>query len=140
MRVNILMVGKIAEKPYQSLVEQYLTRCRNRLPVDLVSCRDLADMRRRLPTEEVVVLDERGDCLTSRGMADWLQRKMNAGHNRLTFCLGPAEGLDDAVRSAATETMALSRLTLNHQLALLVLSEQLYRGMSILFGEPYHKA
>ena len=78
--------------------------------------------------------------MTSREVADWLQKKINAGRNRLTFCLGPANGLDMEVKKAATETIALSRMTLNHQLALLVLSEQLYRGLSILFGEPYHKA
>ncbi|OIP32204.1 hypothetical protein AUK22_00210 [bacterium CG2_30_54_10] len=134
------MIGKVSEKSYKTLVEQYITRCRARLPIDLVFCRDLADMRRRLPPDEVVALDERGSCMTSREVADWLQKKINAGRNRLTFCLGPANGLDMEVKKAATETIALSRMTLNHQLALLVLSEQLYRGLSILFGEPYHKA
>lgn len=140
MHVDILMVGKIAEKPYQSLVEQYLTRCRGRLPIDLVHCRDLAEMRRRLPSEGLIALDERGSCLTSQELADWLRRKMNSGLNRLTFCLGPAAGLGAEIKSLATETLALSRLTLNHQMALLLLSEQLYRGLAILFGEPYHKA
>ncbi|RCK80136.1 MAG: hypothetical protein OZSIB_3640 [Candidatus Ozemobacter sibiricus] len=140
MRIEILMVGRLAEKPYRQLVEQYRERCRSRLPIEIIGCRDLEEMRRRLPDTEVVALDERGPEMTSRELADWLRRKMNAGRNRLTFCLGPAEGFDAATRARLPESLALSRLTLNHQLALLVLSEQLYRGVSILFGEPYHKA
>lgn len=140
MRVDILTIGRLAEKPYRHLVDQYLERCRHRLPVDLVPCRDLAEMRRRLPGEEVIALDERGREMTSVEMASWLGRKMNAGGNRLTFCLGPAEGLGDEIKALAGEKIGLSRFTLNHQLALLVLSEQLYRSVSILFGEPYHKA
>jgi 23S rRNA (pseudouridine1915-N3)-methyltransferase len=70
----------------------------------------------------------------------WLKSKINSGINRIVFCLGAAEGHDPRVKAAAKELMSLSALTLNHQLALLVLSEQLYRAVSIMSGDPYHKS
>jgi 23S rRNA (pseudouridine1915-N3)-methyltransferase len=140
MNVDILMVGKVAEKPYRQLIDQYLQRCHRRMPVEIVPCRDFSEIERRVVGQaDVVALDERGRVFSSAEFAAWLAKRMNSGTSRVTFCLGPAEGLPEKFRREARETLALSPLTLNHQLALLVLAEQLYRGLSILFGEPYHK-
>jgi 23S rRNA (pseudouridine1915-N3)-methyltransferase len=88
--------------------------------------------------ERVVALDERGREATSpdlaRRLASWLQDGRD-----VTFVVGGPDGLGDAVRERADETLALSRLTLAHRLARLVLVEQLYRAFTILRGEPYHK-
>ncbi|HOY66108.1 MAG TPA: 23S rRNA (pseudouridine(1915)-N(3))-methyltransferase RlmH [Candidatus Ozemobacteraceae bacterium] len=141
MRVDILMVGKYTDKPYQALVEEYLGRCRGRFAASIVHCRDEAEMRRRIEgAERVVALDERGKVLDSMKFAGWISELLRSGLNRVTFCLGPSAGLAADIKAAAHEKLALSPLTLNHQLALLVLAEQLYRGLSILAGEPYHKA
>ena len=141
MRVEILMIGKIAEKPYRALIDQYLERTRGRLQVEIVPCRDEQEMEKRLQGRDwIVALDERGREPDSIEFSKWLDGRFRSGIGRLTFCLGGAAGLAPGVRKAANETFALSRLTLNHQLALLTLAEQLYRGVTILFGEPYHKA
>ena len=141
MRVEILMIGKIADKPYRVLIDQYLERTRGRLQVEIVSCRDEAEMEKRLQGREwIVALDEHGREPDSIEFSRWLDGRFRSGIGRLTFCLGGAAGLAPGVRRAAGETISVSRLTLNHQLALLTLAEQLYRGVSILFGEPYHKA
>lgn len=141
MKVEILMIGKISEKPYEKLVRQYLDRCGKRLPVEIVHCRDEeAMLKRMIGRETIVALDEHVVCRDSDGFCQWLTGKINAGINRITFCLGAAAGLDPKVKSAASEFMSLSPMTLNHQLALLVLSEQLYRAVSIMSGDPYHKA
>ncbi|MDN5279604.1 MAG: rRNA (pseudouridine1915-N3)-methyltransferase [Clostridiales bacterium] len=141
MKVEILMIGKIGEKPYQKLINQYLERCSRRLPVEIVHCRSEDEMLRRLTGRDcVIALDEHVRCSDSDGFCKWLEGKINAGINRIVFCLGAAAGLDKRVKDAAHEFMSLSPLTLNHQLALLVLSEQLYRAVSIMSGDPYHKA
>lgn len=141
MKVEILMIGKISEKPYQKLIVQYLERCSRRLPVEIVHCKNEDEMLRRLSGREcIIALDEHVACPDSNGFCKWLELKINAGINRIVFCLGAAAGLDEKVKKMATEFLSLSPLTLNHQLALLVLSEQLYRSVSIMSGDPYHKA
>lgn len=141
MKVEILMPGKIADKPYQKLVDLYLDRCSRRLPVEIITCRNEDELLKRINGREcIIALDEHATCHDTKGFCHWLDQKINSGVNRMTICLGAAEGHDPRVRSAATEFISLSPLTLNHQLALLVLAEQLYRAVSIMFNEPYHKA
>ena len=90
------------------------------------------------PRERVVALDERGREPTSlelaRRVEGWLQ-----GGRDVALVLGGADGLAPEVLARADETLALSRLTLAHRLARLVLAEQLYRAFTILRGEPYHR-
>lgn len=141
MKVEILMIGKIAEKPYEKLINQYLERCGKRLPVEIVHCRDEEAMLRKIAGRDTVVaLDEHVQSKSTEGFRQWLESKINAGCNRLIFCLGAAAGLDKRVKAQAGEFLSLSPMTLNHQLALLVLAEQLYRTVSIMSGDPYHKA
>ena len=140
MQAEILMIGKVQEKPYRTLLDGYLARCQKRISVDIVPCRDDAEQIKRTEGKEwIVALDERGKALDSMGFAQWLSGHIHSGRRRLTFCLGGAAGLPETIKKGAQERLSLSSLTLNHQLALLVLGEQLYRGLSILFGEPYHK-
>ena len=87
---------------------------------------------------EVVVCDERGPTMTSAAFAAWLGRLRDTG-GAATFIIGGAYGLDDAVRERATRQLALAPWTLPHEMARLVLAEQLYRAGTILRGEPYHK-
>lgn len=141
MKVEILMPWKIQDKPYQNLVDLYLSRCSNRLPVEIINCKTQDELVKRLSNKEfVVALDEHAKCPDTDDFVKWLDTKLKSGCNRLTICLGAAEGHDPRVKSIAKEYLSLSPLTLNHQLALLVLAEQLYRSISIMFGEPYHKA
>lgn len=87
---------------------------------------------------EVVACDERGTTMTSAEFAAWLGRLRDAG-GAVTFVVGGAFGLDDAVRTRATQMLALAPWTLPHEMARLVLVEQLYRAGTILRNEPYHK-
>ncbi len=140
MKVEILMIGKISDKPYQKLVESYLERCSRRLPVEITACREHDELYKRLSGRDcIVILDEHARTFDTMGFVRWLEARIKSGLNRLTICLGAADGHDPRVRAAAGEQISLSPLTMNHQLALLVLSEQLYRAISIMFGEPYHK-
>ena len=89
--------------------------------------------------DALVALDERGKTLSSTDFAKWLGRQQDSGRD-VAFVIGGDEGLSEAVRSQAVLVLSLSAMTLPHRLARLVLVEQVYRGFSILRGEPYHKA
>ena len=86
----------------------------------------------------LVALDERGTLLDSVEMSRLVATARDAG-KELVFCIGGDEGVDPSVRERAWKVVALSRMTLPHRLARLVLVEQLYRAFSLLRGEPYHK-
>ena len=85
-----------------------------------------------------VVLDERGTQVTTRELAGWLETWMAEGVSP-AFVIGGADGLDDSVKARARKTLGLSRLTLPHALARVMLAEQLYRSACIIKGHPYHR-
>ncbi len=85
-----------------------------------------------------VVLDERGAQITTRELADWMRDWMAEGVSP-AFVIGGADGLDDRIKARAGKLMGLSRLTLPHALARVMLTEQLYRAVCIIKGHPYHR-
>ena len=85
-----------------------------------------------------VVLDERGTQATTRELAAWLQGWMAEGVSP-AFVIGGADGLDDSVKARAARLLGLSKLTLPHALARVMLAEQLYRAVCIIKGHPYHR-
>ena len=86
----------------------------------------------------MVLLDERGRQPSSRELAEMLEAAAMIDGQSITFVLGGAYGVDSRVRSAASETISLSRLTFPHQLARVVLLEQLYRALTLTAGHNYH--
>lgn len=86
-----------------------------------------------------VVLDERGKQMRSLELARWIENEEISSRKRISLVIGGADGHSEAFRAAAQARWALSTLTLQHDIALLVLGEQLYRAYSILRGEPYHR-
>jgi 23S rRNA (pseudouridine1915-N3)-methyltransferase len=86
-----------------------------------------------------VVLDERGEMWRSVELARWLDMRQREGIKRVALLVGGADGHGPGVREAADVCWSLSKLTLQHEMALIVLLEQLYRAGSILRGEPYHR-
>lgn len=88
--------------------------------------------------EWVVALDERGTQMSTRELADWLAGRMREGRD-LAFLIGGPDGFAAEVAARSDTTLSLSRLTLPHALARVVLAEQLYRAMTILSHHPYHR-
>ena len=82
----------------------------------------------------VVALDEHGDDLTSEQFS-----RLLGEHGSMGFLVGGADGLGPAARQRADRTLRLSSLTLTHEMARMLLAEQIYRGLSILRGKPYHR-
>jgi 23S rRNA (pseudouridine1915-N3)-methyltransferase len=146
-------VGRDRSGWFEPAVEGYAERVRRHAELDLVELPAAkgalppADARRRegeallsklKPESWLVALDERGTLLDSVELARLVATARDAGRE-LVFAIGGDEGLDTPVRERAWKVLALSRMTLPHRLARLVLLEQLYRAFSMLRGEPYHK-
>jgi 23S rRNA (pseudouridine1915-N3)-methyltransferase len=87
----------------------------------------------------LILLDERGKLFSSDALAQWLRRQRDEGQQRMVFALGPADGWSDTERFRAGLLLSLSPMTLPHELAKVVVSEQLYRAFTILAGHPYHR-
>jgi len=140
MQVTILAIGKLRDRSVMALCDEYLKRARRHLPVQIVECKNDAELLRRLPGDaRVVLLDAGGHAYDSAGFARWLDQQMTYGRAAVTFVMGGAAGFSGAVRERADETLSLGPMTLPHRLARVVLAEQIYRALSILRGEPYHK-
>jgi 23S rRNA (pseudouridine1915-N3)-methyltransferase len=86
-----------------------------------------------------VLLDERGKSLRSLDLARWVETEEIGGRKRVCLIIGGANGHSDTLRDWADQTWTLSSFTLQHDMALIMMAEQLYRAYSILRGEPYHR-
>lgn len=87
----------------------------------------------------LVLLDERGKQMTSVALAEWLRERRDEGLQRVIFAIGPAAGWSAAERARAGLLLSLGPMTLPHELARVVVSEQMYRAFTILAGHPYHR-
>ena len=86
-----------------------------------------------------VVLDEKGEAWRSLDLAKWMDQRQQEGVKRVALLIGGADGHTVGLRESADVCWSLSKLTLQHEMALIVVLEQLYRAGSILRGEPYHR-
>ena len=89
-------------------------------------------------TDQLVLLDDKGKHFTSIEFSQYLQKKMNSGIKQLVLVIGGPYGFSDAVYKKSTGKISLSKMTFSHQMILLFIVEQLYRGFTILRNEPYH--
>ncbi|MBP6773918.1 MAG: 23S rRNA (pseudouridine(1915)-N(3))-methyltransferase RlmH [Gemmatimonadaceae bacterium] len=154
MRVALLTVGRPRQSGLADAIREYETRAARYwsldvievkeesargLSVDQVREREGARLLERVtPDARVVACDPGGDVLDSEAFAAWLGEQRDRAQN-VAFAIGGAYGLGDAVKRRATRRLSLAPWTLPHELARLVLAEQLYRAGTISRGEPYHK-
>ncbi|KXB97126.1 MAG: hypothetical protein AA908_08185 [Chlorobi bacterium NICIL-2] len=152
-RLVILCAERSRREPISALCQDYLARLtRYNLRATIEECSapnastpeatvslQLARLLGRIQASDtVVLLDERGQAMRSEEFARLLDRLMMQSARRLVFVLGGPWGVAPSVRERADATVSLSAMTLAHEIALVVLCEQLYRALSILRGEPYH--
>ncbi len=154
LQITVIMVGKTKARFIKEGLEFYQQRLKpylnlrlvsvkeekeeSRLPGDLIKAREAERLRAAMPPKAwVAALDPHGRELTSEEFAAWLTKREEAARP-LAFILGGHLGLDPQLVLAAPERLALSRLTLTHELTRLVLLEQLYRAATIRAGHPYH--
>jgi 23S rRNA (pseudouridine1915-N3)-methyltransferase len=146
VRLKLISVGKGRSDPTAPLVADYVARIRKFVPFEEIVLKTDADarvaerMRREAEKSDLLVaLDERGEQLTSREFSALVGGWMNRGLSEVTLVIGGADGLPPAIRDAADLRLGLSRMTLPHRLARLVLVEQLYRALATLRNVPYQK-
>ena len=87
----------------------------------------------------LVLLDVRGELFSSEQFAAWIGRQRDSGIQNLTLAIGPADGWSSAARSRADRLLSFGPMTLAHEIARVVLAEQVYRALTILAGHPYHR-
>ena len=144
MRVRIIAVGKAKNRDLRSLLGDYYARIGRYAKLEEIELKDgnvdeVAErLARSIPERSrVVALEVDGRSLSSRDLAAWLGRAENESVQTVVFLIGGAYGLPQALSKKADLRLSLSAMTLPHRLARLFLAEQLYRGFSILRGEPY---
>ncbi|MEO6260811.1 MAG: 23S rRNA (pseudouridine(1915)-N(3))-methyltransferase RlmH [Thermoanaerobaculia bacterium] len=157
MKIRLLWMRSAADAELVAVAERYLNRIKHFLPVEIIEVslprgrqneKDLAMMRARdseallaaIPDQGyTVVLDERGRSVDSLKFAKWLERWTVDQPHGVTFVAGGDAGLDDVIRKRADQVLSLSAMTLPHQLARVVLLEQIYRGCTLMRNITYHK-
>jgi 23S rRNA (pseudouridine1915-N3)-methyltransferase len=139
VKIVVLAVGKLRDRHVAALCDDYLTRARRHLPVEVVEPDDDVALARRWPASgETIALEPGGVSWTTEELARQIERRMTRGTRNLSFVIGGADGIPAALSGKADLRLSLSALTLPHRLARLVLCEQIYRALTIIRGEPYH--
>lgn len=137
MKITILAVGKV-RPPFAEAEAHYTKMLRTKQSVEVVEVKDDDALARRLDENSyVVALDFDGPQMSSENWARWLDRRRHAGR-KITFLIGGPNGLPQPMRQAVDEQVSLGKQTMAHQLARIVLLEQVFRASKILAGENYH--
>lgn len=153
MKLEIVAVDRLRAGWAREAVEEYLGRVARHCPVERKDVKRSGDDRNAVkeegerlirragagPADRIVALDPAGEPLDSAGWASLLTGYANEGVGRVVFVVGGAGGLSEEVQREAHRIVSLGPQTLAHELAQVVLAEQLYRAWTILRGEPYHK-
>jgi len=144
VKLHIAWIGRTKSAPIQSLTAEYLKRLSrfaacdaHELPSETALLK-LVEKNTGRTQPVLVLLDSRGRQLASDEIANFLQYHQSHDTQELLFAVGPADGWNDATRAAAKNIISFGKITLPHELARVVLLEQLYRGFTILKGHPYH--
>jgi 23S rRNA (pseudouridine1915-N3)-methyltransferase len=134
MRISVIAVGRL-RPPYQDDIEHYRKLIAGLARVELIEVREDEKVPPRIPERAyLILLDAEGDTFDSHGFADWLGQRRQEGRD-LCFVIGGPRGLQ---LDRCDLKLSLGPMTLPHQLARVVLMEQLFRGHKILAREPYH--
>lgn len=138
MLLHIVARGKIGRSPEADLVERYLKRIT--WPTKITELPDRGGKMPELPANSIsIVLDERGNALSSADMAARLEGWRDAGKREARFLIGAADGHEDEQRKRADLLLSFGPATWPHLLVRAMLAEQLYRATSILANHPYHR-
>lgn len=155
MEICLMSIGNVSVDWIKKGIEQFESRIIRYVKFSSIVIPDIRNAK-SLPVETIkieegrlilanivssdflVLLDEKGSEYTSRGFAEWFQKQMNAGRKRIVLLIGGPYGFSEDIYSRANVKIALSKMTFTHEMAKLILTEQIYRSFTILRGEPYH--
>jgi 23S rRNA (pseudouridine1915-N3)-methyltransferase len=134
----VVAAGRMKEREMRALADDYLGRIRRYVKCDEIEVKSARELAGAIPEGALTVaLEVHGDQLTSTDLSKRVERWGSTGKGVVAFVIGDADGIPKSLSNAAAARISLSRLTLPHRLARLLLLEQLYRSLSILRGEPY---
>lgn len=145
MKWQVIVVGKPAFSWALAGINEYLDRLKRSVSIDLIILKNSTPSQVAPKALELsqgswrVILDEKGKQLRSVELAGWIREQENQSRKKVSLLIGGAEGHDPSVKQAANEMWSLSAMTLQHEMAAMLLLEQVYRGYSIMRGEPYHR-
>ena len=150
MRFRFVWIGKTKDKHWKALQEDYLERLSHFVKYEIVELKDAAkhetkeDEGKRIlallnPSSFTVLLDVEGECLSSHALSKLVDKWQIQGKKEVTFIIGGPDGVSPEVAQSASFRLSLSFLTFTHDMARVVLVEQLYRAYSIINGFPYQK-
>lgn len=157
MKVELWAIGKTNEQYLKEGMDIYLKRLKHYLSFKMEIIPDLKNsknlkgsqfkekegalvLQKIQPGDYLILLDEKGKGFTSELFAKHLDRLFMGSHKRIVFLIGGAYGFSNAVYQRANSQLRISDMTFSHQMIRLFFLEQLYRGMTILRGEPYHNS
>ncbi len=142
MRIRFLMLGKTRRPEIGALLRDYVTRIGRTNAVEVTEVRDGAAAVKKLAASQsatVVLLDPGGKVMDSETFAHWIREQRDRGTREMIFVCGDADGFPELVREQVKAKLSLSSMTYSHELARLMLSEQIYRAFAILSGSSYPK-
>jgi 23S rRNA (pseudouridine1915-N3)-methyltransferase len=155
MKITLLVIGKTDKDFVKKGIDEYQKRLVHYLPFelkiipDLKNTKNLSENQQKQkegdlildkikPTDSLILLDEKGKEFSSVDFSKFIEQKMVSGSRNLVFVIGGPYGFSDDVYSKAQGKISLSKMTFSHQMIRMIFTEQLYRAMTILKGEPYH--
>lgn len=155
MKIKLLAIGKTDDKHLQQLIAVYEKRLKHyikfeiQLLADIKNVKNLSESQQKekegelilkqlQPTDQLILLDEKGKDFRSTEFASYLQKKMNSGIKQLVFVIGGPYGFSETVYKKAQGKVSFSKMTFSHQMIRLFVVEQIYRAFTILKNEPYH--
>lgn len=143
MKLRIAWIGKTKEAAIQALTAEYLKRIKRYVDAEGIELSNetallklASHAGRTAPV--LILMDSRGKQMTSEELAAFIGGHRDRGTQDLIFAIGPADGWSPEMLKAASQTLSLGKMTLPHELARVVLLEQVYRAFTILAGHPYH--
>jgi 23S rRNA (pseudouridine1915-N3)-methyltransferase len=142
MRLQMLMIGKTRRPEMCAIIEDYVNRIRRSCPIEILEVRDAEAAFKKIEADRSatpILLDAGGRIIDSNALAKWLGEMRDRGTRQVIFICGNAGGFPESVRERVSQKLSLSAMTLSHELARVVLAEQLYRAFAILSGSPYPK-
>jgi len=142
MRIRLLMLGKTRRPELRAVLDDYVKRIARSWPTEVTEVRDGKEALKKLQTDRAatsVLLDVAGKVYDSVAFAKWLGEQRDGGTREITFLCGDADGFPEALREQVRQKISLSAMTYSHELARVMLAEQIYRALAILSGSPYPK-
>ena len=145
MKITVAWIGKTKEPAIQALTDEYLKRISRYVQVEGAALRDEAGLLalcgrsgKSAAKSVLTLLDSRGKEFSSEQFARFLRDHQDRNPLPLIFAIGGADGFSDQAKALARHTISLGKMTLAHELARVILLEQVYRAFTILKGHPYH--